>query len=373
MTDSHPPTGAPSVDPGTVLRAVLDPLRLRVLAASIDEPPSLTAVAAEASRSPRDVAEAVGWLRSAGLLDETGRLDPSVLRAVGRSLPSVDSAPIEGPWTTEEAEILGRFFDGDRLVRIPSGAAKRRLIIERVALRFEPGVRYHEREVDFAIQLIHADYAAVRRYLVDEGFMDRADGSYWRIGGRDGGTTPATREPTILRTERDGVVLRTFDLSMAAELVIAANDPAIATYMSDRFPYPYSDEDAFDWIRYTEAEEPPLNFAIMVDDRLVGGCGATAGEGEATGSFEIGWWLNPAVHGRGVASTATRTLLDHVFGTVGAMEVFAPVMGPNVASSRVAAAVGLEFVGRRPDAYLKAGVRHDMLIHAITRRAWESR
>jgi len=27
------------------------------------------------------------------------------------------------------------------------------------------------------------DYAALRRYLVDEGFLDRADGVYWRAGG----------------------------------------------------------------------------------------------------------------------------------------------------------------------------------------------
>jgi hypothetical protein len=29
----------------------------------------------------------------------------------------------------------------------------------------------------------HADTAALRRYLVDEGFLDRADGVYWRAGG----------------------------------------------------------------------------------------------------------------------------------------------------------------------------------------------
>ena len=28
-----------------------------------------------------------------------------------------------------------------------------------------------------------ADYAALRRYLVDEGFLARAEGSYWRTGG----------------------------------------------------------------------------------------------------------------------------------------------------------------------------------------------
>ena len=29
----------------------------------------------------------------------------------------------------------------------------------------------------------HADTAALRRYLVDEGFLDRESGVYWRVGG----------------------------------------------------------------------------------------------------------------------------------------------------------------------------------------------
>ena len=29
----------------------------------------------------------------------------------------------------------------------------------------------------------HPDVAALRRYLVEEGFLDRGDGLYWRSGG----------------------------------------------------------------------------------------------------------------------------------------------------------------------------------------------
>ena len=43
--------------------------------------------------------------------------------------------------------------------------------------------RYPEAEVNALLQRVHPDTAALRRYLVDEGFMARADGVYWRIGG----------------------------------------------------------------------------------------------------------------------------------------------------------------------------------------------
>jgi hypothetical protein len=54
----------------------------------------------------------------------------------------------------------------------------------RLAGEFEPGLRYDEREVSFRLQMFHEDYAALRRYLVDEGLLTRADGVYWRSGGR---------------------------------------------------------------------------------------------------------------------------------------------------------------------------------------------
>ena len=48
---------------------------------------------------------------------------------------------------------------------------------------FEPGVRYPEPDVNVMLAAFFDDYAALRRYLVDEGFLARAEGSYWRAGG----------------------------------------------------------------------------------------------------------------------------------------------------------------------------------------------
>ena len=48
---------------------------------------------------------------------------------------------------------------------------------------FEPGEAYTEAEVNARLAAFHPDVAALRRYLVDEGFMNRRDGFYWRSGG----------------------------------------------------------------------------------------------------------------------------------------------------------------------------------------------
>jgi len=76
------------------------------------------------------------------------------------------------------------FVRDGRLRSIPAARAKRLVILEVLAQELEPGRHYTEREVDAVLHAFHADHAALRRYLVEEGFLDRAGGEYWRAGGR---------------------------------------------------------------------------------------------------------------------------------------------------------------------------------------------
>jgi hypothetical protein len=90
------------------------------------------------------------------------------------------------------AEVLGALADNVQLRgylrdgaidAIPAKRAKRRLLLAEIAQVFEPGVRYSERQVNDMLRALHPDFAALRRYLVDEQLMDRAGGEYWRMGG----------------------------------------------------------------------------------------------------------------------------------------------------------------------------------------------
>ena len=81
-----------------------------------------------------------------------------------------------------DKEIVERaFFDVlGRLSSIPRKPGKRLVVLARIAGDFEPGHTYAEPEVTTMLQRYHPDHAALRRYLVDEGFLERADGRYWR-------------------------------------------------------------------------------------------------------------------------------------------------------------------------------------------------
>jgi RimJ/RimL family protein N-acetyltransferase len=366
--------------PLDMLRALVDPLRLAVAGDSVSGPVSIKALVERTGVTKRDVVKAIGDLRSIGLLDEDGALSQDVLRAIGQELPKEpgpQGTPVEGPWTPSEAQTLGRFFAGERLVELPSNSSKRRLVVEKIAQGFEPGRRYPERDVNFKIQLIHADYAAIRRYMVEEGFMDRADGAYWRTGGRydasDAVETVKTvqkRSDTTLPTSLPGVELRPYEWSMVEGLIAAADDERIPRYMGDQFASPYTRDDAENWLEIATKNDPPTQYAIFIDGVLSGGCGAFVHGMENTGVAEIGWWLHPDHWGRGVTSAAVCVLIDELFEHRGLMRLWAPVMHANPASVRVAEKAGMRFEGVAASQYLKHGVRYDQLNYGLTRSQW---
>ena len=80
------------------------------------------------------------------------------------------------------------FVRDGQLVRLPARHRRRRLVLERIAESFEPGRYFTEPDVNAVLRRWCAggdvDHVTVRRYLVDEELLGRADGKYWRTGGR---------------------------------------------------------------------------------------------------------------------------------------------------------------------------------------------
>ena len=174
-------------DPADVVRVVADPVRLSLLGRAAEGRVDVDEVARSLNVPKRKVAEAIGKLRAAGLIDQDMRLETDRLQSVAAKLPTAEGVAASitaGPWSDDERDVLSRFFSGTRLKEIPQSRQKRLIVLERLAQEFEPGCRYQERDVNFTLQLFNADYAALRRYMVDEGLLTRAAGVYWRSGGR---------------------------------------------------------------------------------------------------------------------------------------------------------------------------------------------
>ncbi len=83
-----------------------------------------------------------------------------------------------------DQRVLQNFLTEEgRLRTIPSKQGKLMVVLDHLSQSFEPGRTYPEAEVNEILTGFHPDYAALRRYLVENGFMTREDGVYWRSGG----------------------------------------------------------------------------------------------------------------------------------------------------------------------------------------------
>jgi len=96
-------------------------------------------------------------------------------------MPDLDPAPVLDA-VANDPRLCG-FLGQGKIETIPARQSRRRLLLDVIAQAFEPGMRYSERRVSLFLATVHDDYAALRRYLVDEDFLSRAEGQYWRTGG----------------------------------------------------------------------------------------------------------------------------------------------------------------------------------------------
>jgi hypothetical protein len=175
-------------DVARLLGSLGSPSRLRVLAAVVLGAGTPAEVRSATALDARTVHRELGRLAAAGVIDEgdDGRLVARVDEVAGAARALATSAVARedrGPSETPEEKVRRAFLRDGRLTSIPTQRSKRLVILDVLAQEFEPGQRYPEREVNRRLRRWHDDVAALRRYLVDERFMERERGEYWRAGG----------------------------------------------------------------------------------------------------------------------------------------------------------------------------------------------
>ena len=374
--------GSTEVDYEDFARLCLDPVRLAALGRSAEGDLRTDGLVAAMGVSRRAALETIAALRIAGITDEDDQLLLDALREVAVTLPKPEDASAavtEGEWTPSEIKVLKTYFSGERLVEIPTQRRKRMVVLERLAQDFEPGLRYDEAKVSRRLQRYHDDYAALRRYLVEESLMARADGIYWRTGGRFLDEEVVEPQPSeevpirspILDTDDAAVTLVPFGAAHRSGLLAAADDERITRFMTSQFPYPYTGEDADAWIATCEVQDPPRSFAILIDGEVAGGVGCEPHGDIRTGTAEVGWWLAPQWWGRGIAAVAVRRYLAYCFDVLDLHRVEAGVFLSNPASARVAEEAGFTLEGIGRDAYLKRGELIDRLSYGLARSQWQ--
>lgn len=161
--------------------------------------------------------------------------------------------------------------------------------------------------------------------------------------------------------------LRPWRTGDEASLVRYANNGNVSGNLKDRFPFPYTADDAVAWIAHASGQAPVVNFAIVVDGEAVGGTGIELGTDIFRRSAEVGYWLGEPFWGRGIASEVLRAITDYAWATLDVIRLEAGVFSWNPASARVLEKAGYTLEGRLRQGVVKRGRVGDRLIYGLLR------
>lgn len=140
------------------------------------------------------------------------------------------------------------------------------------------------------------------------------------------------------------IELRPLKESDAALLAKLANNEMIGINLRDGFPFPYTPEDAMNFIkRFMHSNSI---FAIIFKGIYVGNISLTACENVYRKTAEIGYFIGEPYWNKGIASAAVTLITDFGFKNLGFARIHTGVYEYNPASQRV-----LEKCG-----YIKEGV-----------------
>lgn len=170
-----------------MLGLLADDDRLRVVAALALGARRPTEVAAATGYDVARAGRALARLATGGMVDQEGdgyRLRPGCFRDAFSSMERPEPPePTDSGLGPDADRVLRAFLRDGKLTSVPSVHSKRLVVLDYLAGSFEPGEVYPEADVNKILAAFHPDVAALRRYLVDEGFLRRRDRFYWRAGG----------------------------------------------------------------------------------------------------------------------------------------------------------------------------------------------
>ena len=154
-------------------------------------------------------------------------------------------------------------------------------------------------------------------------------------------------------------------------LVYYANNWNIARYMTDQFPFPYTEENGIAFIELATKDRPLHIFAIALKGEAIGGIGIHPQADIHRKNAELGYWLAEPFWGQGIISKAVAQMVDFAFETYPINRIFARPFGTNLSSQKVLEKNGFILEGRFEKVLVKKEELLDELVYAIRRENWK--
>jgi [ribosomal protein S5]-alanine N-acetyltransferase len=161
--------------------------------------------------------------------------------------------------------------------------------------------------------------------------------------------------------------VRDWRLDDAMSLAKHANNRRVWLGLRDLFPYPYTIDDANEFLRRAITQQPITNFCIDIGGSAVGGIGIRIGQDVHRHVAELGYWLSEDFWGHGIASEAVPAFADYCFANFELNRIYAEPFANNPPSARVLQKAGFALEGRLRKNVVKDGQVLDSLLYAKTK------
>jgi predicted transcriptional regulator len=171
-------------------KALADANRLKIIGLLANKPHTVEQLAANLNLGASTVSHHLSRLSDAGLVSaraegyysvyqlESANLEVLAKRLLERQTLQSFSADVDAD--AFDRKVLREFLLPDGRIKAFPAQEKKFIVILRHALKkFQPGVRYTEKEVSETLSQLHEDFASLRRGFIDYKFMERKDGVYW--------------------------------------------------------------------------------------------------------------------------------------------------------------------------------------------------
>lgn len=162
-------------------------------------------------------------------------------------------------------------------------------------------------------------------------------------------------------------VIRRWKIEDKNDLAELLNNKNILNNLRDGIPYPYTVNDAEEFISsMLKADKTKtFAFAITAEDKVIGSIGVFRCENIHFQTAELGYYLGEKYWGRGYATSAVKQACKYVFDNTDIIRIFAEPFAYNTASCRVLEKAGFQFEGTLRSNAVKNGRVLDMKMYAL--------
>lgn len=163
------------------------------------------------------------------------------------------------------------------------------------------------------------------------------------------------------------ISIRKWKIEDAEDLRNAINNKKVQDNLRDGIPYPYTAQDAKEFIlSIIELEgNNQYAWAITDNDKAIGSIGVFRKENVHHLTAEMGYYISEEYWGKGVMTKVAKDVSKYIFENTDIVRIFAEPYAYNTASCRVLEKAGFDLEGILRKNAIKNGEILDMKIYSI--------